>query len=91
MATISRLLKIIGLSCRISSLSQGSFAKETYNFKDPTNHSHSRATRRQHACNASTVHDQNGLLHSAKEPYLCSDLVAVAANAELENTGPQRE
>jgi len=33
-ATISRLLKIIGLFCRISSLSQGSFKKETYNFKE---------------------------------------------------------
>ena len=39
-ATISRLLKIIGLFCRISSLLQGSFAKETYNLKEPTNHSH---------------------------------------------------
>jgi len=39
-ATISRLLKIIGLFCRISSLLQGSFAKETYNFKEPTNRSH---------------------------------------------------
>jgi len=36
-ATISRLLKIIGLFCRISSLLQGSFAKQTYNFKEPTN------------------------------------------------------
>jgi len=32
-ATISRLLKITGLFCRISSLLEGSFAKETYNFK----------------------------------------------------------
>ena len=39
-ATISRLLKIIGLFCKISSLLQGSFAKETYNFKEPTNRSH---------------------------------------------------
>jgi len=39
-ATISRLLKIIGLFCRISSLLQGSFAKETYNLKEPTNGSH---------------------------------------------------
>ena len=34
-ATIGRLLKIIGLFCRISSLLTGSFAKETYNFKEP--------------------------------------------------------
>jgi len=29
---ISRILKIIGLFCRIQSLLQGSFAKETHNF-----------------------------------------------------------
>ena len=34
-ATISRLLKIRCLFCRISSLVQGSFAEETYNFKGP--------------------------------------------------------
>ena len=39
-ASISRLLKITGLFCRTSSLLQGSFAKETYNFKEPTNRSH---------------------------------------------------
>jgi len=39
-ATISRLLKILGLFCRISSFLQGSFAKETYNFKAPTHRSH---------------------------------------------------
>jgi len=30
----------MGLFCRISSLLQGSFARETYNFIDPTNQSH---------------------------------------------------
>ena len=39
-AAISRLLKIIGLFCRIVSLLQGSFAKETYIFKQATNRSH---------------------------------------------------
>jgi len=39
-ATISRLLQIIGLFCRISSLLQGFFAKETYNLKEPSNRSH---------------------------------------------------
>ena len=39
-ATISSLLTIIGLLCRIWSLLQGSFAKETYHFKEPTNRSH---------------------------------------------------
>jgi len=37
---MSRLLEIIGLFCRISSLLLGSFAKETYNLKEPTNRSH---------------------------------------------------
>ena len=39
-AMISRLLQIIGLFCRVSSLLQGSFAKETYNFKEPTHRRH---------------------------------------------------
>ena len=39
-ATISRLLKIIGLFCRLQLLLQGSFAREIYNFKEPTNRSH---------------------------------------------------
>jgi len=39
-ATMSRLLKITGLFCRIPSLEWGSSAKETYNFKEPTNCSH---------------------------------------------------
>jgi len=34
-ATIRRLLKIIGLFCRILFFLWGSFAKETYNFKKP--------------------------------------------------------
>jgi len=33
--TVSRIDKITGLFCRILSLLQGSFAKETYNFIDP--------------------------------------------------------
>jgi len=44
-ATISRLLKITGLLCRISSLLLGSFAKETCHFKEPLNQSHPIATR----------------------------------------------
>jgi len=39
-ATISRLLQIIGLFCRISYLSWSSFAKETYDFMEPTTFSH---------------------------------------------------
>jgi len=33
-------LRLVGLFCRISSPLQGSFAEETYNFKEPTNCSH---------------------------------------------------
>ena len=40
MATISRLLQIIGLFCRIWSFLYGSFSKETYNFQELTNCSH---------------------------------------------------
>jgi len=39
-ATISRLLKMIGIFCRILSLLWVSFATETYHFKEPTNRSH---------------------------------------------------
>jgi len=50
-ATISMLLKITSLFCRISSLLQGSFAKETYNFKEPTSRSHPiRVTWLLHVC-----------------------------------------
>jgi len=34
--------EIIGLVCRISSLLKGSSAKETYNFKEPTNQEEKR-------------------------------------------------
>jgi len=39
-ASTSRLLKMIGLLCRIWSCLYGIFAKETYNFNKPTNRSH---------------------------------------------------
>ena len=44
-ATISRLHKVTGLFCTIRSLSWGSFAKETYHLKEPTNRSHAISTR----------------------------------------------
>jgi len=40
MATSSKLLKNVGLFCRILSLLLGSFAEEIYNFREPTNRSH---------------------------------------------------
>jgi len=39
-ATISRLLKIIGLFCKRALQKRRYSAKETYNFKEPTNRSH---------------------------------------------------
>jgi len=39
-ATISRLLKIIGLFCKRALQKRPIFFKETYNFKEPTNRSH---------------------------------------------------
>ena len=41
LATISRLLKIIGLFCKRALWKRRYSAKETYNFKEPTNRSHS--------------------------------------------------
>jgi len=40
-ATISRLLKITGLFCKRALLKRLNSAKETYNFEEPTNRSHS--------------------------------------------------
>ena len=54
-ATMSRLHKITGLFCRISSILQGSFAKETYHFKEPTNRSHPISHPRM--SRASFIHD----------------------------------
>ena len=39
-ATISRLLKIIGLFCKRALQKRQYSAKETYNLKEPTNRSH---------------------------------------------------
>jgi len=93
-ATISRLLKIIGLFCRISALLQGSFAKETYNFKEPTNRSHpisistsllSKAMDRQKDKNDEfntqpyTMHF-NTLQHSETTPTLAFKFTAYTAS-----------
>ena len=49
-ATVSRLLKIIGLSCKRALLNRRYAVKETYNFKEPTNRSHPIQTSQTHAC-----------------------------------------
>jgi len=38
-AMISRIIKVIVIFCRIQSILKGFFAKETNNFKEPTNRS----------------------------------------------------
>ena len=53
---ISRLLKIIRLFCRISSLLQDSFAKETYSFQEPTNRSHRVLDIHIHALNKQVMY-----------------------------------
>ena len=69
MATISRLLKLIGLFCKIKSLLLGSFAKETYNLKEPTNRSHPlRPQCRGNRLRAGHVHTY-GCQMRTKEPY----------------------
>jgi len=44
-ATISRLLKIIGFFCKRDLKKRLYSAKETYNFKEPTSRSHPVASR----------------------------------------------
>ena len=68
-ATISRLLKIIGLFCRISSLWYVSFAKETYNFKELTNRSHPTVS-----CVCALVHG----MHVCKREWVCVCVGALA-------------
>jgi len=56
-ATISRLLKMIGLFCRILSLLWVSFAKETYHFKEPTHRSHPITLSKAY-CNKTSIYAQ---------------------------------
>ena len=39
-ATVSRILKMIGIFCKRALQKRRYSAQETYNFKEPTNHSH---------------------------------------------------
>jgi len=81
--TISRLLTIIGLFCRILSLLQGFFAKkETHDFKEPTNYSHSTQTIFRHIYSkVRQVHNYRSLLQNivsfiglfCKETCNCKD------------------
>ena len=64
-----RLLKIIGFFCRIQSFLQGSFAKETYHFKERTHRSHPMLSR--HPCMGllRLVGSLKSQVSFAKEPY----------------------
>jgi len=67
-ATINRLLKIVGLFCKIPSFLYGSFAKETYNFKAPTDRSHlivalSLRTRREEKTASKQMHWRTKTAH----------------------------
>ena len=71
-ATISRLLETIGLFCRLSSLLQGSFARETYNFKEPTHRSHPIYIYHTHILHMHTS------IH--KHARTCLDIICFALN-----------
>ena len=55
-ATISRLLQIIGLFCKRALEKRQYSAKETYNFKEPTNRSHPLGV----SCNGTAEHSLKG-------------------------------
>ena len=63
LATISRLFKITGLFGRIKSLLQGSYAKETYNFKELTNPSHPTPSIHSHTLSALCLLSTNAHTH----------------------------
>jgi len=73
--TISKLLKIIGLFCRISSLLQGSFAKKTYHFQKPTNRSHHPICWR-HLCILGVATDVHTLIPSTQVDTLLTSLLS---------------
>jgi len=76
-ATTCRLLKITGLFCRIQSLLQGSFAKETYNFKEPTHRSHPIQVITQNDGHLMGVIHLMGVYHSEMMGVYYSDALCV--------------
>ena len=77
-ATISMLLQITGLFCRIQSLLQGSFAKQTYNLKEPTNRSHPIGLLQYVAVYCSVLYCGPAIQHSKCVAVCCSVLQCVA-------------
>jgi len=73
-ATVSRIDKIVCLFCRISSLLQGSFAKETYNCINPTNQSHPIAHNqsRAHANLFGTRTHAHAHVHTHTSTHMCT-------------------
>ena len=74
-ATYSSLLQIIGLCCRKQSLVQGSFAKETYHFKEPTNRSQHMEWQQCGNIVATTQQQRELQVSFAKEPYEIDDIL----------------
>ena len=60
-ATISKLLKIMFIFCRIQSLLWGPFAKETYNLKEPTHRSHPIVNANGHLCIAACCNEMQSV------------------------------
>jgi len=86
-ATTSRLLQIIGFVCRISSLLWGSFAKETYNFKEPTTCSHPignwrciPVTRSPHVLQCVAVTPSTHLINAC-DAYVCCSAVTPSTHS----------
>jgi len=71
-ATISRLLKIMGLFCKRALKKRQYSAKETYNFKEPTNRSHPITESR--------------LYSNFFQPVLCRHVSFIASNCMYRHT-----
>jgi len=68
-ATIGRLLKMIGLFCQRALEKRRYSAKETYNFKEPTNHSHP-------ICGCLYIYSLNVLPSLSNVSHICFQICA---------------
>ena len=87
-ASISRLLKIVGLACGIWSLLQGPFAKETYHFKEPTNRSHPIRKVSLHAFRFSGTKRGGGL--GSRPKKMCGERLGDGVEYHLMKPTPRR-
>jgi len=70
-------MTILGLFCRISSLLQGSFAKETYYFKEPTDRSHRCKRTNVHIQMCMWVKNMCGLIFNICVCYVCHIYICI--------------